>query len=333
MRVTIGMINKELRVRGILIRAMLRFRNEKSFVFANTLLRKFLHWKFPSDMNAEERFIPRQDGGLLRIVVCRPADEAEAVTGVLWLHGGGYAFGRPEQELHYAREIMGAAPAVIVIPDYRLSVQAPYPAALEDAYTALLWLKEHAAELGVNADQIFVAGESAGGGLTACLTAYARDKGEVAIAFQMPLYPMLDDRMNTPSAVDNNAPMWDSHSNRICWKMYLRDLYGTDQVPPYAAPARLKDYSGLPPTYTFVGDIEPFRDETVAYVEELKQAGVPAGVDVFQGCYHAFDMIGADKQIGKAATRAWVRQFKFAAENYYAKNHTAENGDVPPNLS
>ncbi len=322
MRVTVGMINKELRTRGLLIRAMLRFRNERSFVFANALLRTLIHWKFPSDMHAEERFIPRQDGSLLRIIVCHAADGVESATGVLWLHGGGYAFGTPEQALHYAREIMASTAAAIVIPDYRLSVQAPYPAALEDAYTSLLWLKDHAADLRVNADQLFVAGESAGGGLTSCLTAYARDRGEVAVAFQMPLYPMLDDRMGTPSAVGNNAPMWDSHSNRICWKMYLRDLYGTDRVPPYAAPARLSDYSALPPTYTFVGDIEPFRDETVAYIEELRRAGVPAEVDVFPGCYHAFDMVGADKQIGKEATRAWVERFKFAAENYYAKNDT-----------
>lgn len=303
-----------------MIRTMLRFKNEKSFVRANTLLRKYLNWKFPSDMNAEERFIPRQDGSALRVVICRPVDETDPATGVLWLHGGGYAFGRPEQELHYAREIMNAVNAVIVIPDYRLSVEAPYPAALDDAYTTLVWLKEHAAEFGVNRDQIFVAGESAGGGLTAAVTAYARDRGGVAVAFQMPLFPMLDDRMNTPSALDNNAPMWDSHANRICWQMYLRDLYGTDQVPPYAAPARLSDYSNLPPTYTFVGDIEPFHDETVNYVEALKRAGIPADIDIYQGCYHAFDIVGADTQIGKAATRAWVKKFKFAAENYYAKN-------------
>lgn len=320
MQVTNEMIDKELRFRGIVVRNILRFKNEKSFVHTNRLLRKYLHWKLPSDLHAEQQFIPLEDGTLLRVVICRSVDVTESATGVLWLHGGGYAFGRPEQELHYAREITRAVNAVVVMPDYRLSVQAPYPAALDDAYASLLWMKDNAASLGINVNQLFVAGESAGGGLTACVSAYARDRGEVNIAFQMPLYPMLDDRTNTPSATDNNAPMWNSHSNKICWQMYLRDLYGSQQVPPYAAPARLVDYAGLPPTYTFVGDIEPFYDETMAYVAALKNAGVPAKADVYPGCYHSFDVVGANTQIGKQATKKWVEEFKHATKNYYAKN-------------
>ena len=262
--------------------------------------------------------IPREEGRQLRAIVCAPIHNSGQATGVLWLHGGGYVIGSPEQELTYARDILDIANAVIVIPDYCLSAEAPYPAALDDAYAALLWLKDNADSLGVNRNQIFVAGQSAGGGLTAAVTALARDKGEVAVAFQMPLYPMLDDRMNTHSAINNNAPAWDSHSNRICWRMYLKDSFGTENVSSYAAPARLKDYSRLPPTYTFVGDIEPFHDETVNYIRALQDAGVSAKVDVFKGCYHAFDTIGADKDIGKEATRRWVEEFKHAVENHFA---------------
>ncbi|NLG11207.1 MAG: alpha/beta hydrolase [Coriobacteriaceae bacterium] len=314
------MIHKQLRLRGLIIRTFLRPRNEKSFIRTNALLRRYLNWKYPLDLVVRECAIPREDGRQIRAIVCAPIQNIGQATGVLWLHGGGYAIGTPEQEFPYAQEILGIANAVIVIPDYRLSLDAPFPAALEDAYAALLWLKDNADSLGVNINQLFVAGQSAGGGLTAAVTALARDRGEVAVAFQMPLYPMLDDRMNTPSATNNNAPAWDSHSNRICWQMYLGDLFGTDKVPPYAAPARLSDFSNLPPTYTFVGDIEPFRDETVNYIKALRDAGVSAKVDVFEGCYHAFDIIGADKEIGKEATRRWVEEFKYAVGNHYAEN-------------
>lgn len=138
-----------------------------------------------------------------------------------------------------------------------------------------------------------VGGESAGGGLTAALCMYARDKGEVDIAFQMPLYPMIDDR-DTPSSRDNHAPVWNTRLNHAAWNLYLRpfrDHSRNDSVPAYAAPARQEDYRGLPPAYTFVGDIEPFYCETLTYIENLRKAGVPAKVDVYPGCFHAFDML------------------------------------------
>lgn len=90
-------------------------------------------------------------------------------------------------------------------------------------------------------DKIFVGGNSAGGGMTAALTLYARDKGEVNIAFQMPLYPMLDDRP-TKTSKNNDAPVWNTKSNIAAWKLYLGDDYGTDRVSKYAAPARETDF-------------------------------------------------------------------------------------------
>mgnify|MGYP001125490301 CR=1 FL=1 len=124
-------------------------------------------------------------------------------------------------------------------------------------------MKAHAQELGIRDDQIMVGGDSAGGGLAAALTLYARDQQDVAIAFQMPIYPMLDDRMETESAQNNDMPVWNSKSNALAWRLYLAGLFGTDHVPPYAAPARADRYEDLPPTVTFVGDLEPFRDETI----------------------------------------------------------------------
>ena len=132
-------------------------------------------------------------GGRLRLLVAEPVDKPGPVPGILWIHGGGYMLGMPEM-LYMSRpvQILQAGLGVVVCPAYRLAWQAPYPAAIEDCYTALVWLKEHACELGVRDDQLFVGGESAGGGLTAALCMMARDRGQVNVAYQMPLYPMLD---------------------------------------------------------------------------------------------------------------------------------------------
>jgi len=207
--------------------------------------------------------------------------------------------------------------AVVVTPEYRLSGEAPYPAALEDCYSALKYLKNNADNLGANSGRIMVGGESAGGGLTAALCMYARDKSEVNIAFQMPLYPMLDN-LDTQSSKDNHAPVWNTKRNHYAWKKYLGDLWGKD-VPPYAAAARQNDYSNLPPAYTFVGDIEPFYCETLTYIDNLKKAGIEAEVDVYPNCFHAFDMLLPHKKISKKAIAQFEKKYLEACDKYFAK--------------
>ena len=167
----------------------------------------------------------------IRLLILRPLEaRKEKVPGVLWVHGGGYQSGSAKDIFATrALSLVVKFGAVLVAPNYRLSKKHPYPAALHDCYAALLYLKEHADELGVRSDQIMVGGESAGGGMAAALCMLAHDRGEVNIAFQMPLYPMLDDR-DTPSSADNHAPNWNTRRNHKAWKRYLREAYGTDIV-------------------------------------------------------------------------------------------------------
>ena len=206
----------------------------------------------------EKRVIPVGHHTIKLLILRHPNPAKEKVPGVLWVHGGGYQSGSAKDIFATrALSLVMKFGAVLVAPNYRLSKKYPYPAALHDCYAALLYLKNHAEELGVRDDQIMVGGESAGGGMAVALCMLARDRGEVNIAFQMPLYPMLDDR-DTPSSKDNHAPNWNTKRNKKAWKRYLRTAYETDIVSYYAAPARCQDYSGLPPCYTFVGDIEPF---------------------------------------------------------------------------
>lgn len=322
MRVTTDMIDKQLRFRGKLIDLLMRSQNEQKWQQGMHRSKKRSDRSIGKNLEGfqcSEAWVPRRDGSKLRIRIYKPHHQLDPLLpGVLWIHGGGYAMGNPELFGESYRRLIEASPCVVIAPDYRLSIEAPYPAALDDCYDALLWLKEHARELGVRDDQLMVGGESAGGGLTAALTLYARDRGEVSIAFQMPLYPMLDDRMVTESARDNNAPIWNSNYNKWAWKLYLGKQYGGD-VPSYAAPARAVDYSKLPPAVTFVGDIEPFRDETVQYVENLRKAGVPVKFQMFDGCYHGFDIIHRGAEVSKKAVSFYLEAFKHAMEHYFAE--------------
>lgn len=257
-------------------------------------------------------------GRKIPILILYPEKPIENAPGVLWLHGGGYLLGMKEMvHMGRAENLVVRYGAVVVAPGYRLSIQKPYPAAIEDCYDALLWLKEHTAELGVNPAQIMVGGESAGGGLTAALCMMARDRGEVNIAYQMPLYPMIDN-FDTETSKNNHNKVWNTARNHIGWKLYLRkDVH--KNVSPYAAAARQTDYSNLPPAYTFCCTDEPFYAETVHFIENLKAAGVKADIDIYEGLYHAFDMMEPDAEISKEAAKRFERHFEWAMNHYFKK--------------
>lgn len=257
------------------------------------------------NLKAAMRRIDTPAGGM-RAIVMRPEKADGLVPGLLWIHGGGYVTGVPAM-VYYT---MGSQLArhfgcVLIAPAYRLAIRAPYPAALEDCYAALEYLYAHAEELGVDRNRIIVGGESAGGGLAAAVCIYARDKGEIPVSFQLPLYPMLDCE-DTDSSRRSHSHGWGTRRNHWGWHTYLREMYGTDEVPPYASPSRETDYSGLPPCYTYVEDGEPFRDETIAYVKNLQEAGVEAHMDIFHGNIHGFDAM------------TWTRNAKAAKEKLFA---------------
>lgn len=271
-------------------------------------------------------------GRKLAVYLFRPTQNRKPpaeTPGILWIHGGGYVLGMAKMiYISRALPLVKRYGGVVLTPEYRLAKQAPYPAALEDCYAALKYLQAHAKQWGVNPAKLMVGGESAGGGLAAALCMYARDQGEVNIAFQMPLYPMLDDR-DTDSSRDNHGHVWNTKRNHWGWKAYLGENYGK-AVPAYAAPARQTCYAGLPPAYTFVGDREPFYCETLAYIRRLQQAGIPAKVDVYHSSTHAFDMLLPFRRISKQAARAFEQQYLYAVRHYSAPQPPSrQNGKAP----
>ena len=259
-------------------------------------------------LDSETRYID-SPAGEMKLIVLRPRGAEAPVPGVLWLHGGGYFEGMPEM-VHFSRgkDAARVFGAVVVSPEYRLSTEAPYPAALEDCYTALLWLRDHAEELGADPERLIVGGESAGGGLTAALCMLAHDRGEVNVFYQFPIYPMID-CFDTDSSRDNHSLGWNTRRNHEGWKRYLGPLWGSGDIPAYASPSRRRDHSGLPPCYTFVSDSEPFLCETLAYVEALQKAGVPAKADVFHADIHGFDLLLPMTKSAKEAKAAFIKNF------------------------
>ena len=257
----------------------------------------------------------------LKLLILSPctADEGIAHPGVLWIHGGWYVTGMSEMVyMSRAKALVSKYGAVVISPEYRLSGKAPYPAALYDCHNALLYLRDHTKELGVREDQLMVGGESAGGGLAAALCMYEKDIGGVSIAFQMPLYPMIDNE-DTETSRDNHAPVWNTRRNHHGWSKYLSGISDDKTVPCYAAPARRKDYTGLPPAYTFICTAEPFYAETMAYIENLKKAGVPARVDIYKGLFHSFDMLMPYLKVSRIAAARFEKSVEYAVKNYFAK--------------
>jgi len=266
----------------------------------------------------EKKYI-KSTGRDIKILIIRPVKNKQTKSktpGILWIHGGGYAVGMAEM-IYFTRGIslVKKYGAVVVAVNYRLSIESPYPAALEDCYSALKYIKENADYLGINQSQIMVGGESAGGGLTASLCMYARDKKEIEIAYQMPLYPMLDNRY-TKSSRNNHAPIWNTKKNRTAWKLYLGKLRNRS-IPPYASASHETDYHNLPPAYTFVGDIEPFYCETLTYIENLKKAGIEAKVDIYNNWFHAYDLYFPFTKKAKNAINKFEEEYQNATKKYF----------------
>ena len=223
----------------------------------------------------------------------RPTGLTGQAPGLLWIHGGGYVIGKAAQDdvlcRRYAREL-GATVASV---EYRLAPDNPYPASLEDCYSALQWLVRLPS---VDPARVAIGGASAGGGLAAALALLTRDRDEISLAAQLLVYPMLDDRTVNRKHLDNPGHrLWNQSSNKFGWSAYLG---GAD--PQVAVPARRDDLSGLPPTWLGVGTFDLFHDEDLAYAKRLEAAGVRCEVEVVRGAFHGFDGIVPKAEVSQS---------------------------------
>jgi acetyl esterase/lipase len=247
-----------------------------------------------------EHTVPGEPDLVVR--VHRPVGLAGPLPCVYSIHGGGYVIGSIDMDDAKFDNWCQRFGMVGVSIEYRLAPETAYPGPLEDCYRGLKWTYDNRELLGIDRDRIGITGVSAGGGLCAGLALLARDRGEVPVLFQLLDCPMIDDRQATPSSQLSDLVIWSRESNTFGWQSYLGKLYGTNDIPIYAAAARAEDLSGLPPTYVCVGAVDGFRDEDIAYATRLNQAGIETELHVYPGAPHGvqlFTDVPVAKQYGR----------------------------------
>jgi acetyl esterase len=251
-------------------------------------------------VRTEDRAIPGPAGNEIPVRIYRPiAPSSEPAPGLVFFHGGAFYMGDLDTEhLNCLRATLETR-CITVSVDYRLSPEHPFPAGVDDCYAALQWTAGNAAELGIDTERIAVGGSSAGGALAASVALMARDRGGPALCYQSLGYPVLDDRLETPSSAYDDVPIFTGPAAKHMWSLYLGDR--RDDVSPYAAPARASDLSGLPPAYVMTAEFDPLRDEGIDYAVRLQRAGVPTELHNFPGTVHGFDLVAPQCAVSQRA--------------------------------
>ncbi len=262
----------------------------------------------PTTVESVDHVVDEARGVVVR--VHREPEASGPLPCLFSIHGGGYVMGTRLMDDPMHRAYCGSLGIVGASVEYRLSPETPYPGPLEDCYDGLAWVMANAADLGIDPDRVGIYGGSAGGGLAAGLALLVRDRDEFDIAFQTLICPMLDDRQITPSSQLEGLDIWSRDSNEFGWRAYLGPRYADPALPIYAAPARAKDLSRLPPAYIAVGTIDGFRDEDVDYATRLNQAGVPCELHVYPGGPHGYQMFPFTEMSQQSAldVTRWLRR-------------------------
>lgn len=241
------------------------------------------------DLEIEDYYVPRdgEEKTQVPVRIYRPMNTAGALPVLLYLHGGGFFCGDLRSEelqcVHYARNL----PCAVVCVAYRLAPEEPFPAALTDCYRVLEFLYRESRGLNLDRDFIAVGGSSAGANLAAAVALLARDRIGPKICFQMLLVPALDDRLETQSALQFiDVPDFARPEAEVMWRWYLGE--DAHDVSPYAAPARVKDLSELPPAYVLCAGLDPLRDEGLDYARRLTEAGVAVELHLVPSIPHGF---------------------------------------------
>ncbi|MEU8888578.1 alpha/beta hydrolase [Streptomyces sp. NPDC048442] len=231
---------------------------------------------------------------------------------VVFFHGGGFSICGLDSHDGTVRRICRGAGAAVVSVDYRLAPEAPFPAAVEDAYAAVRWVAEHIKEAGGDPGALVVAGDSSGGALAAVTARLARERGGPDLALQVLLYPALDAAQDTDSYRRNASGYFLTAAHmRWFWEQYLGPEGPGSAAArhPDVSPLRAADLSGLPPAHVLTAGCDPLCDEGREYAAALRAAGVEVGEQHFPAMFHGFlgfTGLLADSRTAMAAVTAAI---------------------------
>ena len=234
--------------------------------------------------------------------VYHPEGAVDGGPTLVFLHGGGWVLCDLDTHDGLCRELAALTGVAVVSVDYRRAPEHPFPAALLDSYAVLRWAAERSS-------RVALAGDSAGGNLAAATALLSRDRGGPRAAGQLLLYPVLDHRLDRPSARAYATGFFHTTEHmRWYWQQYLGP--GGDAADPYASPGLAPDLSGLPPAQLLLPECDPLRDEGRAYAARLAEAGIPVELTVATGMFHGFlglrgILPEADRHLAAAAS--WLR--------------------------
>ncbi|KAL4791463.1 Alpha/Beta hydrolase protein [Aspergillus venezuelensis] len=265
-----------------------------------------------------EHEVSSNDGHKIRINFIAPKDQKHTPPGpaIFYIHGGGFIHGDARHWTNIRAMQVHKTGIPIFTINYRLAPEFPFPAGIEDIYTALTWINTHAEKFGVDNKRICIMGESAGGGLAAGIALMARDRClSPPLAKQIILFPMLDDRTVASHAELEELVTWNTENNATGWAAYLGQSKSqmendnangdtgaeANAVSPYAAPARASDLKGLPPLYMDVGGLDILREECIAYAGRAAAANVEVELHVYPGVTHGFEALAVGTGVADRA--------------------------------
>ena len=251
----------------------------------------------PAEVSEETYHVKSSDGFDIPVYrfTCKDNHTASPSSAVYYLHGGGYIALTVPLYRKKIKDLVSRSRVQIFAPDYRVAPEAPYPLPIEDVWAGLQHLSQNARSFGVDPARIAIMGDSGGGGLAAGLGLKARDEAlNPPLAKQILIYPMLDDRNTKPIKALEPFVTWTYTNNTTGWQAYLSGKAGAQDIPYYAAAARVPSVEGLPPTYIDVGDLDIFRDEDVEYARRIAAANIHTELHLYPGVPHGFDLIAAD---------------------------------------
>ncbi|MCM1155369.1 MAG: alpha/beta hydrolase [Roseburia sp.] len=255
---------------------------------------------------------PGYENGKLSTFVIKPREHGGILPCIIFYHGGGFLLKASKAHYQIAKWYAEMAECKVVFTDYRLLPQNKYPVPVEDCYCTYKWVLDHADMLEIDRNKIIVAGDSAGGNLSAAVTLMLWDRMQILPSGAMLIYPVTDRRMITESMKEfTDTPVWDAKLTAMFWKAYLGDQE-PEQIQ-YASPIEAGSLEHFPDAYIEVAEFDSLRDEGIAFAQRLRSEGVPVELHEVKGACHGFETALASKIVEKAMQRRiqWIRSVFF----------------------